>query len=372
MTENAVPAKKRWNPVSALAGLMSAVFIPLLPVIIAAGMLQAIVLLLAEVGLLSETSTTYYILSFAGDAGFYFLPLMIAYTSAKYFGGNPFLSVFLCAILFHPDYMSIVESGGVLKFLSIPVALTEYNNTVIPAILIAWFAAPVERFLHRHIPDIIEFFAVPTLTILISLPVALIVLGPIGVYAGNLLCAAMEFIYENLGWPSVAIMSALCPLIIPAGLSLCFLPMSLELIATTGADPITRTAFLNANCAIAGAAFAVFVRSKILSTRHVSLQASIIALMGITEPSLFGVIIPLKRPYIASFIGAAIGGIFSGITGVKAVAFASPGIINITIFLGDTFIFALLTVAVSFFSAFIAALILGFEDAELKGVADSA
>lgn len=349
---------------------MSAIFVPSLPVITAAGILKALILLISALGLLSEDSNTYYVLSFVSNAGFYFLPLILAHSTAKHFGGNPYIALFLCAVLLHPDFIDIVKKGETLTFLSLPIASKSYGSSVIPPILVGWIEACVEKLLRKWIPNIISFFAVPLLTTLIMAPLILIVLGPAGMFIGDVLCGLMDIIHTKIGWPAVAIMAALSPLIVAAGVSLCFLPLSLGALTATGFDPFTRPAFLAANIAMASAALAVFVKSKVRQNKSVALQTSIIAYMGITEPSIYGVLIPLKRPYIASIIGAAIGGAFAGLTDVKAVAYASPSLITLPVFLSDTFIYAVLTVVITAVATFILTWIIGFDDIPLHNTAE--
>lgn len=346
---------------------MSAIFVPVLPVITAAGILKALILLLAALNLLSEDSSTYYVLSFVSDAGFYFLPILLTYSTAKHFGGNPYLAAFFCAFLFHPDFTSVVDQGGSLSLLSLSIPMKSYHSAVIPAVIIGWSESVLEKFFRKHIPDIISFFAVPLLTTLIMAPLILLALGPVGIIAGDALCTFMDFMHNKIGWPAIALLAGLCPLIVSAGASLCFLPLSLAALESLGFDSFTRPSFLAANVAIGAAALAVSLKSKIRNNKSLALQTSIIAYMGVTEPSLYGVLIPLKRPLLTAMAGAAAGGAFAGLTGVKAVAYASPSLITLPVFLSDTFVYAVLTVVVSSAVSFLLTWFFGFEDLPLHG-----
>ncbi len=344
---------------------ISGIFVPTLPVITAAGILKALMLLLSALNLLNAESNTYYVLSFVSSAGFYFLPLLLAHSTAKRFGGDPYLALFLTAILLHPDFISVFKEGGSLTFLSLPITMMSYSSTVVPAIVIGWSVAFVEKLLRRWVPGIIAFFAVPLLTTLLMAPLILIVLGPAGMFIGDGLSNGLNFIHEKIGWPAVALLAAMTPFLVTAGFGLCFLPLALSSITATGFDPFSRPAFLAANVAMASAALAVFVKSKVRENKSLSLQTSIVAYMGVTEPSIYGVLLPLKRPYIASIIGAAAGGAFAGITDVKSVAYASPCLITLPIFLSGTFVYALLTVAVTFVTTFVLTWLIGFDDKPL-------
>ena len=270
--------------------------------------------------------------------------------------------MFLTAVLLHPDFIEALESGEALTFLSVPVAMQSYGSTVVPAVLIGIAEAYVERFFHRWIPQVISFFAVPLLTTLVMAPLGLLVLGPAGMAVGNGLSDGMNYIYQTVGWPAVALLAALAPMLVTAGFSLCFLPLALASINSIGFDAFSRPAFLAANVAMAASALAVFVRARVKKTKGLALQTSVVAFMGITEPSIYGILLPLRRPYIASILGAFIGGAFAGITHVRAVAYASPSLLTLPIFLNDSFVYTLLTVAIAFVSSFVLTLVLGFKE----------
>ena len=351
-----------------LVDLISSIFLPVLSVIMAAGVLKAFLLLLNALQLLSEGSDTYYVLSFISNAGFYFLPLLLAHSTAKHFGGDAYLALFLTAILFHPDFTSLVEAGEAKSFLTLEIPLRSYGSAVVPAILIGFCVAYFERFLRKWIPEVISFFAVPFLTALVMGPAILLLLGPAGSMLGDLLSGGLSFVHEVIGWPAVALLAGCCPLLIAGGFPLCFIPLSLSMLASTGYDPFTRPAFLAANISIAASALAVFVKSRQKATKTLALQASLTGFMGVTEPSIYGVLIPLKRPFLSASIAAAIGGGFAGFTQVKSVAYASPSLVTLPIFINDTFVYALITAGLSAVLSFVLTWILGFEVTPLRGL----
>lgn len=350
---------------SRLVDIISGIFLPVLSVIMAAGVLKAFLLLLAALRLLSEHSDTYYVLSFISNAGFYFLPLLLAHSAAKHFGGDAYLALFLTAILFHPDFTALVENGTAKSFLSLDIPLRSYGSAVVPAILIGFCVAYFERFLRKWIPEVISFFAVPFLTALVMGPLVLLALGPAGSFLGDLLSGGLSLIHQAAGWPAVALLAGCCPLLIAGGFPLCFIPLSLAMLASTGYDAFTRPAFLAANIAIAASALAVFAKSRQKATKTLALQSSLTGFMGVTEPSVYGVLIPLKRPFLAASIAAAASGAFAGFTQVKSVAYASPSLVTLPIFMGSSFVYALLTVLLSAALSFALTWIMGFEDQPL-------
>lgn len=344
---------------------MAAIFVPALPVITAAGILKAFILLAAAIGILNEAGDTYFCLNFISNAGFAFLPLVLAHSASAHFGGTPYLGLMAAAALFHASYVQAVDTNTALTIFTINVALKNYASAIVPGILVGMTEAYAERLFKKIIPHMVSFILVPALSILVTGPLALLVVGPLGMYVGDLLGMLVEFIYVTIGWPAVAVLAGLCPAIVSAGVSLCLIPLSLTAIANVGFDAFTRPAFLACNLAIAGASMAVSVKSKIRENKHLTLQTSIIAMMGITEPSLYGSLIPMKKPFLAASLAAAIGGAFAGLTNVKGVAYASPSILTLPIFLGDTFVYAVLTCAVSFAAGFLLTWLLGFSDERL-------
>lgn len=354
--------KKNNKIVDRIIATMSAIFMPNLPVITAAGVLKALLLLAGNTGLLSTGSDTYYVFSFVSAAGFYFIPIFLAASAAKHFGGNPYLAMFLAAVLFHPDLTSLIDSGRELSFLGVQIDVRSYGSGVIPGICIGILEAYLEKFFKKVVPELLSFLGVPLLVTLVGAPLILIIIGPLSLKIGEGLGWAMEFIHLQIGWPAVAVLAAAFPFLVMFGSNLCLLPLSLAAIATYGFDAFTRPAGLCANMAIAGAAFAAFLRVKAKKDKSMALQASLVALMGVTEPALYGVLFPRKKPLIAAVIGSAIGGAFSGFFDVKAIAYASPCVITLPIFLGDTFIWAIFAIVVSFLAGFLVCMLMGFED----------
>lgn len=203
---------------------------------------------------------------------------------------------------------------------------------------------------------------VPTLTLLVVVPVTLITVGPLGAIAGNYLSIGVNGLFENAGLITMVLLAGTFSLIIMTGMHYAFIPVMFNNITQNGYDYLIPAMFL-ANMGQAGASFAVFLRSRNKKFKSLSLTTSITALMGITEPAMYGVNMRLKKPFVSALLGAAVGGAFYGITGVAAyIIGGNVGLPGITTFIGPTFIQAMIGIVITFFAATIIAYLLGFED----------
>ena len=348
--------KKKFNILELIAGCFTAI----LPVLTAAGMLQALLVLATSFGV-SDKSDTYIVLYNIANAAFYFLPVILGFSCAKKFHVNPYMGAFLGAILIHPDLM-----GKGLSFIGIPIKAVTYSSSVVPIFLGVAFMSIVEPLADKVCPKIVKFFLKPLLTIIIVAPVTLIVLGPIGMVIGEYLSKLILFINNNFGMLTPIIIGGLCPVIIMTGMHYAIMPISIQQFSTMGYDSIMAPGMLCCNIAQGGAGLAVALKTKNKDFKALATSTGITALLGITEPVMYGVNLKLKRPFLAVMIGGACGGIVSGIFAVKSFAFASPGLAGIAIFIGGNgfknIIGALLSIVVAFIVSFVMTLILGFED----------
>ena len=188
-----------------VSGCMSAT----MPAIIGAGMIKVLLVILPMLGILAETSQTYIILSALGDATFYFLPLILCISASKKFNINTYTLAAVIAVMVYPDFIGLVDAGEKISLFGLPVASASYAYSVIPVIMMAWIMTYVEKLADKITPAVTKNFLKPMLTLLIALPIALVVIGPIGYYAGEMLSSAMVFVYDKAGCLAIAVMSAL-------------------------------------------------------------------------------------------------------------------------------------------------------------------
>lgn len=353
------------NIFGTIVDFISGTFVPVLPVLVAAGLVSAVLnICVTFFGLATDTGT-YVVLNTINNAGFFFLPIYVGYSAARKLGVNPMMGAFLAAILVHKD----IDGVAGLNFLGIPITQATYNTSVIPIILGVLFMSLVDRFVDKFTPKEIKFFTKPLITILIVAPVTLIALGPLGVIIGNYVAEALTFINTKLGWLSVGLIGALTPVLVMTGMNQALFPLVFASMAEYGYDAFVMPGMLSANVAIGAAALAVYVKSKNQDVKGLALSSGLTGVLGITEPSIFGVLLRFKKPFFGAMIGGGIGGIFAGIMQVKQYAVVSPGIAALPTFIPTdgsgimtNFYLAVATILISIVCSFVATWILGFED----------
>ncbi len=347
--------------------IISSIFTPVLGVLAATGMIKGINALFIAMGWLESTSGTYQILNAIGDSLFYFFPIFLGYTAIKKFGGSPFIGMAIGGSLVYPTLSGLTageplytlfagtmfESPIYITFLGVPVILMSYASSVIPVILSAYFAARVEKRLRKVIPDVVKTFIVPMLTLLIVVPLTFIVIGPISTWAGSLLGQGTLFIY-NLS-PIIAgiFVGGLWQLLVIFGLHWGLVPIAINNITTMGQDPVLATT-MAASFAQIGAVLAVYLKTKQQKVKTLSIPAFISGIFGVTEPAIYGVTLPLKKPFIISCIGAAIGGGIIGAAGTKLYMVGGMGVFSVPSFISPTdgITFGLWGALISFVVAF--------------------
>jgi len=315
-------------------------------------------------GWITNTSQAYTILNAIGDGAFYFLPIILAVSAAKKFGSNVYVAATIAAALLHPTITALLGAGKPIHFLGLPVTAVTYSSTVIPILLAIWIASYVERWVDRVIPSMFKLILVPTITLLIIVPVTLIAVGPLGAILGNWLSLAIGALFKY-GWIFAGlILGGTFSLIIMTGMHYAFTPIVMNNLATKGYDFILPSMFA-ANMGQAGATFAVSLRSKNKSFKSLAMTTSLTALMGITEPAMYGVNMRLKKPFIGGLIGGAVGGAYYSAVGVKYfILGGNVGLPGIASFIGSTFVLAIIGLPIAFAAGAIATFIMGFEDIE--------
>ncbi|SEN97485.1 beta-glucoside-specific PTS transporter subunit IIABC [Paenibacillus sp. OK076] len=347
------------------ASVIAGIFQPIIPAIAASGMLKALLLLATVTGLMSKESQTYTVLSVMSDAAFYFLPVLLAYSSANKFKTNPFVAVLFAGIMLHPNMIGLLGGEDPVSFIGLPVASVQYASSVVPIILTVWFMSYIERFADKVSPGPVKIFLKPLIVILIVAPIALIVLGPLGMYLGTGMSNLIYWIQDKIGWLTVVIMAILMPLIVMFGMHKVFYPIIFAALASPGYETLVLVAMLASNMAQGAGSLAVSFKSKDVKLKQVALSAGISGVFGITEPALYGVHLRLKKTLFACMIGAGIGGLFAGIVNLKAYAAVGPGIASMPMFISEdnmNIIYAIITMLISSIIAFIAVYVIGFQD----------
>lgn len=362
--------KKKITPKSIGNGIVQAVVnsvIPALPILIGAGMFKVAAMLLVQFGVVLDTNSTYLVLQSIGECGFYFLPVYIGINASKHFKTSLPLSVMVCSFLLLPAFTAGMADGTMSNIFGLPITSAAYTSTVLPSILIVWVLSYVNRFFEKYIPNVLKTVLVPTLTLLVMVPVAICVLGPLGAILGNYMASFLMWIYNTLGFVGMALMGALRPLLIFTGMHTALLPFGIQSLAENGYEPFFYITGMGYVFGSAAACLAVSLKSKNISTKSSALTCAATAFIGgVTEPALYGVLMRLKRPLIAVMVGNAAAGIYLGITHAYVYQLpGSTGIFGLPALIGPTganLVNGLIALAISMILAFSLTWVLGFEE----------
>lgn len=314
----------------------SAVFSPILPALIGAGLINALLSLAVLLGMSSE-GNLYYFISIIGNAPLYFLPVLLAYTASKRAGVNSFLAVSLAGAMLHPNYTALLPEGisalTTASVAGIPVTLANYSSSVIPALLMVGALYYVDRLLDKVIPALVKFFVKPVLDLVIVGFLTFVVLGPLGYLAGAALCNGLNAIDTHVGWLVPTLIGTLSPLMVLTGMHNGLGPFMLQSFADRGYERLAGPGQLPSNVAQGAAALAVALRTKKNKEfKQMSFSAGLTAVLGITEPAMFGVTLKVKKVLPCVMIGGGIGGFYAGITGLKCYSFCSAGLLALPAF----------------------------------------
>lgn len=356
--------KKKFK-ISDIFEIISSIFVPCIPAIAGCGLLKGFLSLFVTFGWIDAASQTYAILNIMGDAGFYFLPMLLAYTTAQRFKVNPFYAVVLAGVLLHPNLSTLLGAGETVKFLGMTVTNARYSSSVIPVILAVWVMHYVQSFFERYVPKSLRIIFVPLCTLLVMAPITLIFIGPLGTVIGDLLAKGIMFLDGKASWLIPTLIGAFTPLLVMTGMHYSLFPGVFQQLAASGYQTITP-GMLPSNIAQAGAALAVGVKSKNKEMKELGFSTGVTALMGITEPALYGVTMKLKKPLYAVMMGGALGGFFMGITNVHSFTPNGASLLQIGVYFGgdsiNNVLYVLIGSAIAFAASFILTFVLGFDD----------
>lgn len=350
----------------ALIGTMS----PLIPAIIGGSMVKLLAMILDMTGVFGKGSSTLIILNVIGDGAFFFLPVMVAASAAVKFKTNMSLAIAIAGVLVHPNFVDLMAKaaqGQPVEFMGISVTAVKYTYTVIPALCMTWLLSYIERWVDKITPAVTKNFLKPMLIVLISAPIAIMLIGPLGIWIGSGISALVYTVHDYLGWLSVAIMGALWPLLVMTGMHRVFTPTIIQTIAETGKEGMVMPSEIGANLSLGGSSLAVAWKTKNPELRQTALAAAASAIIaGISEPALYGVAVRLKRPLIAALISGFVCGGIAGAAGLASHSMASPGLFTSVQFFDPSnpmtivWVFAVMILAVVL--SFVLTLLLGFED----------
>lgn len=308
------------------------VFVPIIPAIVASGLLMGLLEGLCKMYPAMAQSGTYTILHLFSNAAFVFLPVLIAISAAKVFGGNQFLGAVIGMIMIHPDLMNAWSVAGAE---TIPTAdawfglyqinLTGYQGHVIPVVIAVWFMSMLEKKLHQIVPEIIDLFVTPLVTVLVTGYLTLTVFGPVFSWLENGVLAGVQWLITLPFGIGAALCGAVYAPTVVAGVHHMYNALEAGLLSSTGFNtwmPIATAA----NVAQGAAALALALKTRNKKVKSMALPASLSAFLGITEPAIFGVNIRYMKPFAAGIAGGACGALIAGWTGIGATAYGVTGL----------------------------------------------
>ncbi|MCZ0717132.1 PTS transporter subunit EIIC [Aerococcus kribbianus] len=351
------------------------IFAPNLIALMGAGILQGILIILQSTGVVQSNTAEEFILSHISEAIFYFLPVLLAYSSAAVFGTNKVLAAAVALFLVHPEVVQETSNFTPNSdFFFIPIVDGgTYTNSVIPIILIVWAQSYIEKACEKWIPEIVRGVFLPVILLSLTAIIGILILGPIGNFLGDLLGAAIAWLTGVANWIVPVILGAFGTFIVMAGGHYTLFPISTQLLATVGFDNVMTPGLLASNMALAGAALATTIKTNNQSFRSYSLSATVTAALGVSQPALYGIIVPMRPALIASIIGGGLGGLYAGLTNFVFYAFVNPGVAAIPAFFAPdgsiaNFVNGVITMVIAFVVAFLYVFFMPYQDLKDKEI----
>lgn len=353
------------NLLNTLLETISGIFSPMLGVMCGAGMLKALLILCTTLNILTADMGTYKILYAAADSVFNFMPIILGYTAAKKFKCNPFIAMSIAMSLLYPTMTDAYSEGTKLTFLTIPVTLVSYASSVMPIIISVYVQSKLEKLLKKIIPEVCKLFLTPLLELSIMVPATFLVIGPFMDKLGKLLASGYTAImsfnpiiaggFVGLIWPAAVIF----------GLHWGFVPIVMNNIATYGRDTLFVITGPN-NMAQAGAALGVFLKTKDKKLKELSGSAAFSAVLaGITEPAIYGVTLPYKRPFAIAAVFSSIAGMIVAAAGTSRPTLLGTSILSLPGYIGPGFVGFVIACAIAYFGSAICTYLFGFNDSML-------
>ena len=323
------PADGGGNLFDRFIKMVSALINPVVWTLAGSGLIKAFLTLTTTLGWLKEESTTHTILNAAGDSALYFLPVLLAITSARYFKANEMTAVALAGALVYPEIVALNDAGSPVTFFGIPVVMASYTSSLVPIIVAVWFQSHLQRWLSKLLPSAIRNFSVPLLVLLVMVPLTLITVGPVTTTASNGIASLMNMLFEHVPWVAGAVMGACWQVFVMFGVHWGLVPVMIAQYSDPSFSLMAGPIF-PAVLAQAAATLGVMIRTRSKKMRELAGPAALSGfLAGITEPGIYGVNLPLKRPFIYGCIGGAVGGVIVAAGSGATTSFVFPSLIGI-------------------------------------------
>ncbi|MEW4516041.1 sucrose-specific PTS transporter subunit IIBC [Proteus vulgaris] len=364
-SEAANIAAKKLNPFQRIARLLSNIFVPIIPAIVASGLLMGLLGLMKTNQWVSPDNALYIMLDMCSSAAFIILPILIGFTAAKEFGGNPYLGATLGGILTHPaltNAWGVAAGFNTMNFFGLEVAMIGYQGTVFPVLLAVWFMSVLEKQLRKVVPNALDLIITPFLTVIISGFVALLVIGPVGRFLGDGISLLLSTLITQAGWIAGLIFGGLYSVIVITGIHHSFHAVEAGLLG----NPNIGVNFLlpiwaMANIAQGGACIAVWFKTNDAKIKAITIPSGFSAMLGITEAAIFGINLRYGKPFIAALIGGAAGGAWVVGSHVYMTAVGLTAIPGIAIVQAGSIMNYIIGLVITFVTAFVISLLLKYK-----------
>jgi phosphotransferase system glucose/maltose/N-acetylglucosamine-specific IIC component len=360
-------AMEKLNPFQKLARILSNIFVPIIPAIVASGLLMGTLGALKAFGFQGFSETWWWsMLDWFSSAAFIFLPILVAFSAAKEFRCNQYLAATVAGIMIHPalqnawtigeGYKSMPILGGVID-----MPLVGYQGTVLPILLVIWMMSYIEKRIRKSVPEVLDIFLTPFLTVLITGFLALSIVGPFAMLIGKGLSMFLTFAITKFGILAGVLFGGTYSAIVITGIHHSFHAIELSLLADTGANTLLPI-WCAANAAQGGAALAVYFKTKNSKTKSIALPSALSAFLGITEAAIFGVNLKFRKPFLAALAGGAIGGAYVVFTKVSMNAIGLTAIPGLTIVKPEAMVNYIIGLAIAVAVAFVTTFVVGIEE----------
>ncbi|AUG99233.1 sucrose-specific PTS transporter subunit IIBC [Pectobacteriaceae bacterium C52] len=364
-TEAATLAAQKLNPFQRLARLLSNIFVPIIPAIVASGLLMGLLGMIKTYGWADANSAIFIMLDMFSSAAFIILPILIGFTAAREFGGNPYLGATLGGILTHPALTNAWGVAGGFKTMSLfgmDIAMIGYQGTVFPVLLAVWFMSLVEKRLRKVVPNTLDIIVTPFLTVIISGFVAMLLIGPAGRALGDGISMVLSTLITHAGWLAGLLFGGLYSVIVITGVHHSFHAIEAGLLG----NPNIGVNFLlpiwaMSNVAQGGACLAVYFKTRNVKIKAIALPSAFSAILGITEAAIFGINLRFVKPFLAALVGGALGGAWVVANHVNMTAVGLTGIPGLAIVQTGSILNYLIGMLIAFGVAFTVSLLLKYK-----------
>ena len=351
---------------NAVLNTISAIVFPVIPIYLGAGLILLLINLLGPTifNIIPADSNFAVFMNMVGQTGYYFMPIFIAWSAAKHFKTSIPMAMFLCAVMIYPDFVQLVADGGSMTIYGIPVTMVNYARQILPTILTVWILSYVYKFIDGHMPNSLKYAFNPLTTLLVMLPIEFCLLGPVGTFVGDLIAAVCVGISKAVGPLAIGVIGGLWYILVGLGMDKALVPVVVNNFTLYGYDNLFWLSAISATYALMGVGLAYIVRCKKEEKSGAASAFVTLAVGGVSEPTIFVTLFRYKKSMIAYMAGGFVGGLLSGIFGLKAFTIGTGNALFFTVCAaeGVSLFPAIISCVAALAVSFGLALVLGFND----------